>query len=38
VGDTRGITYYINTGTPNYGGALNYLQPRTLGAAVTARF
>ena len=38
VGDTRGITYYANSGTPNFGGAIGYVQPRTLGAAVTARF
>jgi len=38
VGDTRGITYYVNNSTPNYGGALGYVQPRTLGALVTARF
>ncbi len=38
VGDTRGITYYVNSGTPNYGGALGYVQPRTLGGTVTARF
>ncbi len=38
VGDTRGITYYTNSGTPNYGGAIGYVQPRTLGATVTARF
>jgi outer membrane receptor protein involved in Fe transport len=38
VGDTRGITYYVNSAAPNYGGAINYLQPRTLGALVTARF
>ena len=38
VGDTRGVTYYTSTNTPNYGGALNYIQPRTLGALVTARF
>jgi iron complex outermembrane receptor protein len=38
LGDTRGITYYVNTGTPNYGGALGYVQPRTLGGTVTARF
>ncbi len=29
VGDTRGIAYYTNSGTPNYGGALGYVQPRT---------
>ncbi|MGB6604731.1 MAG: TonB-dependent receptor [Steroidobacteraceae bacterium] len=38
VGDTRGIAYYTNSGTPNFGGALGYIQPRTLGALVTARF
>ena len=38
VGDTRGIAYYTNSGTPNYGGALGYVQPRTVGALVTARF
>ena len=38
VGDERGIATYGNTGTPNYGGAINYIQPRTLGALVTARF
>jgi iron complex outermembrane recepter protein len=38
VGDTRGITYYINSSTPNYGGAVGYVQPRTLGGLVTARF
>jgi len=38
VGDTRGITYYQNYGTPNYGGQVGYTQPRTIGAQVTARF
>jgi outer membrane receptor protein involved in Fe transport len=38
VGDTRGITYYTNSATPNYGGAVAYTQPRTIGALVTARF
>jgi iron complex outermembrane receptor protein len=38
VGDNRGIAYYINSGTPNYGGAIDYVQPRTLGALVTVRF
>jgi iron complex outermembrane receptor protein len=38
VGDTRGIAVYSNTGAPNYGGAINYVQPRTIGALVTARF
>jgi iron complex outermembrane recepter protein len=38
LGDNRAIVYYTNSGTPNYGGAIDYLQPRTLGAAVTVRF
>jgi iron complex outermembrane recepter protein len=38
VGDTRGIAYYVDSGTPNFGGALNYIQPRTVGALVTLRF
>jgi iron complex outermembrane recepter protein len=38
VGDVRGIAYYTNSGTPNFGGAVGYVQPRTLGAAITARF
>jgi len=38
VGDTRGITYYTNSGTPNFGGYIGYTQPRTIGALVTARF
>jgi outer membrane receptor protein involved in Fe transport len=38
VGDTRGIDYYTNTGTPGFGGAIGYVQPRTIGATVTARF
>jgi outer membrane receptor protein involved in Fe transport len=40
VGDKRGITYYTstNTGTPDAGGVVSYVQPRTIGALVTARF
>jgi iron complex outermembrane recepter protein len=38
VGDTRGITYYANSGSPNFGGVIGYSQPRTVGATVTARF
>jgi iron complex outermembrane recepter protein len=38
LGDTRGITYYVNSGTPNFGGVVGYSAPRTVGAAVTARF
>ena len=38
VTDVRGITYYTSTGGANFGGSLNYVQPRTLGALITARF
>jgi outer membrane receptor protein involved in Fe transport len=38
VGDTRGIAYYVNSGTPNFGGAVSYVVPRTLGGLITARF
>ncbi|HXZ59335.1 MAG TPA: TonB-dependent receptor [Steroidobacteraceae bacterium] len=38
VGDTRGITTYASTGTPNNGGSIGLSQPRTLGATITARF
>ncbi|HVH85054.1 MAG TPA: TonB-dependent receptor, partial [Steroidobacteraceae bacterium] len=38
VGDTRGIAYYTNSGTPNYGGTVNYVMPRTLGATATLKF
>jgi outer membrane receptor protein involved in Fe transport len=38
LADTRGISFYSNTETPNFGGAITLIQPRTLGAAVTAHF
>ena len=38
LSDIRGIAYYSNAGTPNYGGALNYVTPLTLGATATVRF
>jgi outer membrane receptor protein involved in Fe transport len=38
AGDTRGITDYGNGGSPNYGGAVVYVVPRTLGATATVRF
>ena len=38
VGDVRGIAYYTSSGTPNFGGAIGYVEPRTFGAAITARF
>jgi len=38
MGDTRGIATYGNSGTPNFGGSVNYIQPRTIGGTVTLRF
>jgi iron complex outermembrane recepter protein len=38
VGDTRGITSYSNTGTPNGGGSIGLIQPRTFGAMATVQF
>jgi len=38
VGNSRGIAFYSNTGTPNFGGAVSYGVPRTLGGLITARF
>lgn len=38
VGDQRGITYYNGAGTPNFGGSIAIVQPRTIGAAVTVHF
>ena len=38
VGDARGITSYLNSNTPNFGGSIALIQPRTLGAAATLRF
>jgi outer membrane receptor protein involved in Fe transport len=38
LGDTRSIAYYSNSGSPNYGGAIGYLQPRTIGLLVGAKF
>lgn len=38
LGDTRGIAYYSNSGTPNYGGTVNYVIPRTVGATATLKF
>ncbi|HYL01491.1 MAG TPA: TonB-dependent receptor [Steroidobacteraceae bacterium] len=38
AGDTRGITDYGNGGSPNYGGGVVYVVPRTLGATATLRF
>lgn len=38
VADTRGLTFYSNGGTPNFGGAIGIAVPRTIGATVGARF
>jgi iron complex outermembrane recepter protein len=38
LGDTRGITSYANAGTPNFGGSIALIQPRTIGATATVRF
>ncbi len=37
IGDARGIASYVNAGTPNFGGSITLIQPRTIGAAVTLR-
>jgi outer membrane receptor protein involved in Fe transport len=34
LADTRGLTFYTNTGTPNSGGAIVIQQPRTIGATI----
>lgn len=38
LGDTRGIAYYSSSGTPNYGGSVNYVMPRTVGATATLKY
>lgn len=38
VGDKRGITSYGNSGTPNFGGSIGLIQPRTVGATATLHF
>jgi len=38
LGDVRGITNYVSQGTPNFGGSIALIQPRTIGATITARF
>ena len=35
VGDTRGIAFYGAQGTPNFGGSIGLVLPRTVGATVT---
>ncbi|MGB6486319.1 MAG: TonB-dependent receptor [Steroidobacteraceae bacterium] len=34
IADTRGLTFYTNTGTPNFGGAIGIQEPRTIGATI----
>jgi outer membrane receptor protein involved in Fe transport len=38
IADTRGLTFYTNTGTPNSGGAVVIQQPRTIGATLDLHF
>jgi outer membrane receptor protein involved in Fe transport len=38
IADTRGLTFYTNTGTPNSGGAIVIQQPRTIGATLDLHF
>ena len=38
LGDVRGISVYSNAGSPDFGGQLGIIQPRTVGIALTARF
>ena len=38
IADTRGLTFYTNTGTPNGGGAIVIQQPRTIGATLDLQF
>ena len=34
IADSRGLTFYTNTGTPNSGGAIVVQQPRTIGVTI----
>jgi len=38
AGDKRGIAVYTDSGTPDFGGFVSYIQPRTLGADLAYRF
>ncbi len=38
IADSRGLTFYTNTGTPNAGGAIVIQQPRTIGATIDLHF
>jgi iron complex outermembrane recepter protein len=37
LADSRGLTYYTNAGTPNFGGAITIQEPRTIGAKIDLR-
>jgi hypothetical protein len=34
IADSRGLTFYTNTGTPNSGGAIVVQEPRTIGVTI----
>ena len=38
LADSRGLTFYTNTGTPNNGGGIVVQQPRTIGATLDLHF
>jgi iron complex outermembrane receptor protein len=38
VADARGLTGYSNSGTPNLGGSVGIIQPRTFGVTLSAKF
>jgi outer membrane receptor protein involved in Fe transport len=38
LADSRGLTSYVNAGTPNFGGTITLQQPRTIGATIDLRF
>lgn len=37
LADSRGLTYYASSGTPNFGGGITLQQPRTIGVTVDLR-
>jgi iron complex outermembrane recepter protein len=38
LGDSRGVTNYVNTGAPGNNGDVTYIQPRTIGVTLSAKF
>jgi iron complex outermembrane recepter protein len=38
LGDSRGITNYSNEGAPGLNGEVGYIQPRTIGVTLSAKF